>query len=117
MDRIIRSKLSGILVVLFLANSFLGCTCNECVGVWCPTVCSLSGPLVFLCAVACAFSLCKPICDQTGAYQDCTENPDECAATYEQLQLAAIEFCNEYPEECQEAFDTWVESFEEEAIE
>jgi len=42
----------------------------------------------------------------------CEENPDECAATFEQLQLAAIEFGEEYPEECQQALDTWVESLE-----
>jgi hypothetical protein len=35
---------------------------------------------------------------------------DECAATFEQLQMSAAQFCDEYPEECQKAFDAWVES-------
>ncbi len=43
---------------------------------------------------------------------ECTEDPDECAATFEYYQDAAIEFCEEYPEQCQEAFDAWAEAEE-----
>jgi len=46
-----------------------------------------------------------------------TETPDECAATFEQLQTTAIEFCEKYPEECQQAFDTWLEASDTEAEE
>jgi hypothetical protein len=48
--------------------------------------------------------------------QLCEKNPDECTATFEYYQNASIPFCEEYPEACQQAFDSWAESFEEEAI-
>jgi len=44
--------------------------------------------------------------------QFCEEDPDECVATYERFQLAAIDRCEEYPEECRQAFAAWVASMD-----
>ena len=48
--------------------------------------------------------------------QLCEEHPDECTATFEQMQLEAMHLCEEYPQECQEVFDSWVQSLDEEAV-
>jgi hypothetical protein len=65
------------------------------------------------CMIICAYTACLyPFLDKEGA-----GNPDECAATFEQLQLEAIQFCEAYPEECQEYFDSYVESLDTEARE
>jgi hypothetical protein len=61
------------------------------------------------CAVA-AYWLCT---FAVWAFTDewCEENPEACAATWEHIQIEAIQFCEQYPEECQEAFEAYVESF------
>jgi hypothetical protein len=61
--------------------------------------------------------VCYEICTPIGASQVCIGSPDECAATFEQLQTAAIQICEEYPDECQQAFDAWAESFDTDAEE
>ena len=121
MNRMIRSRLSGVSVVLLLALVLAGC------GSVCQVVCMptsviacfnlfgenlLSVPL----CVGAALWACSSVC---GVEFDlaCTENPDDCTATFEQLQLAGIQYCEEYPEECQQYFDSWVESFDMEAEE
>ena len=43
------------------------------------------------------------------AIEFCEEYPDDCAEVFEQMQIAAIEYCETNPAECQEAFDTWLE--------
>jgi len=143
MNRIMRSCLSGIALVLLLPVVLMGCSsgCAYC-GMFCLILMSgaPSGQNL-LYAMACFCTVCRPCCDlspmaayqdcadnpgecaatleqyQTAATQFCEENPDDCAATWEEMQLAAIEFCEEHPAECQEAFDTWVEASEEEATE
>ena len=117
MNRTRSFRLTCLAVVLLLAVVFSGCTdCDGCLrfaGIFCPP--EILGVLAFPCILFAAIALCP------GCYglptPKCINNPDECAATYEQMQLTAIELCEEYPEECQEYFDSWVESFEEEAEE
>ena len=107
MNRIIRSSLSVIAVVLLIPVVFLGCsTCEDgCSLLSLP--CYLGGPLFLICWAA-----CMNVCVGQQTFSDCTESPDECTTTFEELQIAAIQFCEEYPEECQEAFDTWVDAEE-----
>ena len=121
MNRMIRSRLSGVSVVLLLALVLAGC------GSVCQVVCM--PPSVITCfnlfggnllslplCVGAALWACSSVC---GVEFDlaCTENPDDCTATFEQLQLAGIQYCEEYPEECDQFFDSWVESFDTDAEE
>ncbi len=116
MNRIIRSRLSGVSVVLLLALVVAGCgdvclvVCMPSLVIGCFNLLEENLLSLPLCAGA-ALLTCSTVCGVEFP-MSCTENPDECAATYEQLQLAAIQFCEEYPEECQEAFDTWVDAEE-----
>ena len=121
MNRMIRSRLSSIAVVLIVSTALVGC-CELC-GVTCYVLTlGIVWPLLYICACA----LC-PVCvaDISPCYSDisaamsqlCEEYPDQCAATFEYYQNASIPFCEEYPETCQQAFDAWVESLEEEEIE
>jgi len=117
-NRIMRSKLSIIAVVLFLPLILMGCGSNCYL---CHLGCSLCGIIQnlfgLLCYFGCLYEHC-PDCPPVGTPpQACAENPDENAATFEQMEIEAIEYCEEYPDECQQAFDTWIESLEEEAIE
>jgi hypothetical protein len=119
MNGIIRSRLSGVSVVLLLALVLAGCG-DVCLVVCMPSVVIgcfnlLEENLLFLplCAGA-ALLTCSTVCGVEFP-MSCSENQDECAATLEQMQTAAIQFCEEYPEECQEAFDAYVDPFEEEA--
>ncbi len=113
-----RLRLSGIAVVLLIPIFLLGCdqeTCNKVVFGGCALGCT---PACGLLSLFYPFSMCMLVC---GSYcfvlaescysLNCTGDPDECAATFEQLQLEAIQFCEAYPEECQQVFDSWVESF------
>jgi len=118
MNRIIRSRLSGVAVILLLPMILMGCTKYWC-GVICgyPTyVCTV---IPFIPILLCNFYMYSCLflggCRLPSA-EYCMENPEECAAMYEQMQTQFIELCEEYPEECQEYFDSWVESLEEEAI-
>jgi len=112
MNRIIRSRFSGIAVVLLFPLVFLGCsTCDDtCAFLSLP--CLPGGSLFVMCWAA-----CMSMCSGQQISSDCTEHSDECAATFEQMQTLAIQFCEEYPEECQEYFDVWVESFDTDAEE
>jgi len=114
MNRIIRSRLGIIAVILILPMALVGC--NNC------GVCSIVIPLLawgnIVFALFWGMLLC-PHCvssaDLTAISEFCEENPDECVATWEQMQTVAIEYCETNPEECQQAFDIWVEGIEEEA--
>ena len=111
MNRIIRSRLSCLAVLLLAPLALFACTnCDDCVGA-CYGVCfpALINPLVYLmCVGTCAGEFCTYACDFTELQQDSKYTP-----AFEYYQ-AAIEFCEEYPEECQQAFDAWVESMDEE---
>jgi hypothetical protein len=119
MNRIIRSRVSGIAVLLIVSMAIVGCAnCDLCAGYCVYTfvpVCIIP-PFTIFCIVGCMQALC-PHCIGTGAYQDCAEDPDECASSFEQLQTTAIEFCEEYPEECQQYMDAWLEASDTEAEE
>jgi hypothetical protein len=116
MNRIIRSRLSCLAVLLLVPLAFSACTnCNDapdgCMVVCYPTM--LANPLLYLmCVGTCLREVCS-VCDcpWAGEPQDSKYTP-----AFEYYQ-AAIEFCEEYPEECQEYFDAWVESLDEEAEE
>ena len=134
MNRILRSRLSIIAVLLVVPLIFSGCV-EFCVG--CASACLLASAIgcTFLygfCTPVCIVAVC-PICadillceyapyycpelleqSQMAATPFCAEDPEECTATFEQFELAAIQFCEEYPEECQQAFDAYLESSEEE---
>ena len=139
MNRIMRSRLGRLLLLLLVPVVLAGWTCP---GSGCCEECPLSMVMVVACVVPCVplasifycghedhpmacigniymqFSwVCIFVCASLFAWLPCTENPDEYTATFEQFQLAAIQFCEEYPEECQEAFDTWAESLDTEAEE
>ena len=125
MNRILRSRLSCIAVVLLIPIILLGCdreTCLDAVfgvcGLGCNLPCGIvSDPLLFLlCMGGCVLVCTGPLIESCPSSLECADDPAECAATWEQMQTTAIQICEEYPEECQQAFDTWVESFEEEAI-
>jgi len=115
MNRMRRSRLlSGIVVVMFLPVILTGC-CEVCPGE-CGDICTPLFwvlPLYFICFDSCMSFFC-PQCENPWSSFDCTENPNGCAPTLEQMQIAAIEFCNDHPQECQQAFDAWVESLDEE---
>jgi len=119
MNRIIRSRLTGIAVVLLLVV-LSGCQ-QLCFSEICVPVCVMLmppdfnhpfDPWIFLggCCLGCA-GLCREVFPLFF-----TDNSAECAATFEYYQDAAIQLCQEYPEECQEYFDAWVASLDEEAI-
>ena len=127
MNRIRRSRLSAIAVVLLIPMILIGCNSEECAktvtGV-CVLACAgpcivgtldYGYPIPHLCILGCV-ALCYNTLSGVCAlpYLACTEDPDECAATWEQMQTTVIQFCEDYPEECQQAFDTWVESLDEE---
>jgi hypothetical protein len=48
---------------------------------------------------------------------ECEEHPEECAARWEQMQVAAIEYCEAYPDECNEVLDYYAQSFDTDAEE
>lgn len=117
MNRTRRSRLIAIAVVLIIPLVLMGCRDYEECAFGCIDLC---GPLFGLGCMAVCPMWCAnfyPFWYPFGPSQACTESPDECATTFEQMQMSAIEFCEEYPVECQQAFDTWVESLEEEAEE
>ena len=116
MNRKIRSRLNGVSAVVLLALLLAGCG-DVCLVVCMPSVVIgcfnlLEENLLFLplCAGVAAWG-CSSVCGVEFPLSY-NENPDECAATWEQMQFAAIEFCEEYPDECQEAFDSWTEAEE-----
>ena len=128
MNRILRSRLSIIAYVLLIPIILLGCdpeSCREAAIAVCTIGCtppcglaSLIDPfLYFWCMLACGVVCLSPWAEVCPSSLACAENPEQCAASFEQLQLAAIEFCDEHPEECQQAFDAWVASLDEEDTE
>ena len=108
----IRSRLSIMGVLLLALTVLYGCTYDVCWSI-CVIPCTpliLVPPMFWTCGTECSH-FCGT---HFQSLQNCSERPDECAATWEQLQLTAIEFCEEYPDECQQYFDAWVESLNEE---
>ena len=97
MNRMIRSRLSGVSAVLLLALVLAGCgdvclvVCMPSLVIGCFNLLEENLLSLPLCAGA-ALLTCSTVCGVEFP-MSCTENPDECAATYEQLQLAAIQFC------------------------
>ena len=113
MNRIIRSRLSRIAVLVAVSMAVVGCMdCNTCIEDIClPTLIFVQYCIAILCP-KCIQGLDGSDCSAATS-QICEDNPNECTATWEQMQLSAIQFCGENPGECQEAFDVWVESLEE----
>ena len=106
MNQLIRARVGCIAVLLIVSMILCGCSPEVC-GILCSPFLLDPGAgaiMWFLCFLRC-----------TGAIR--VENSDLCSATWEQMQLAAIEICEEYPEECQQAFDAYLESLEEEETE
>jgi hypothetical protein len=156
MNRIRKSRLTSLVVLLLIPVLLTACTPEELAyafySFWFPSwaVCIPPGYIacvtrhpgqlsdVIACAVGtfyvCGFlsglllvqfvlmfceifpDICFLVSDESGteAIRLCEEHPEECVAVFEQMQLTAIEFCEEHPAECQEAFDTWLESLDEE---
>ena len=110
MNRVIRSRLSALTLVSLLALIFAGCA--EVCMLACGTACLpllLHSPGVYaICAGLCTLNTCL----QLGGSQYCTETPEECAATFLQLQTEAIQFCVEYPEECASFYNDFAESLD-----
>ena len=121
MNGMIWSRLSLVAVLSVIVLVLAGCQqiCLYMVPTVCFGVCGLAVPdLASLFGLSCLLVCLAGGASNCGgmASQACADDPDECAATLEQMQSAAIQFCGEYPEECQEAFETWVDSLEEEVI-
>jgi hypothetical protein len=116
MNRMIGARLSVIAVLLIVPLALMGCRIcwkcqNECNENLCPRICPDDWWCWWPCTIVCFETLCALPCALTKASQYCAEDPDdECVATWEEMQLAAIEFCEEYPAECQQAFDSWLEA-------
>jgi len=108
MNSIIRSRLCCIVVVLTISIILIGCPNTEQCLESCMILC------IPFYSIVCIYP-CGAWCLPPKILQCRAENPDECAATFEQMQLAAIQFCEESPEVCQQAFESYVQSFEEEA--
>jgi len=105
MNRIIRSRVRGLVIVLLLSLFLMGCDqCSQCM-----FICMILPPTTDFvsCLFVCTFMTpyCRP--------ENWMQTLDECAATFEQMQTAAIEYCEASPEQCQEYFDSWVETLEE----
>jgi hypothetical protein len=119
MNRIIRSRLACIAVLLIVTMAIVGCgqncfLCNR----FCLSLAGSGGAFI---VIPCMLTLCPSCLESAGSprplqmSQLCEENPADCVATFEQMQMAAIELCEEHPEECQQAFDAWVESLDPDA--
>jgi hypothetical protein len=106
MNRVMRSKSIGLVAILIPSLFVVGCNpCQQCILAW-----MTQQNMDFLEALfVCTFfgGGCLP--------ETWVQTPDECSATLEQPQDAAMQFCGTYPEECREAFDVWVESLDTEA--
>jgi hypothetical protein len=114
MNRVARYGLSAMAVVLLLGLLLVGCgvNCEECKLACrdyelCPTEFSRAWPV---CVFGC-LGLCNVTCIPSDEYQGCTVRADECSATFEQIQVAGIEYCERHPDECAELFGHWAESF------
>ena len=120
MNSIIRCRLACLAVLLLLPLLLVGCVSSyeECVDNllnFCEGLVDFYPPSAFACVLG-----GTGICYNAFHYatsQECTENPDQCNASFEYYQNAAVQFCEERPEECQQFFDCWVESFDTEAEE
>ena len=109
MNRMIRSRLSCIAVLLLLPMVFVSCgmPCDECMEAlesFCRLFYEVEADFSYFCMVMRPY-----ICYPTG----CEDYPAECAANWEQMQTIAIQFCEAHPQECQQAFYSWVASLEE----
>ena len=92
MNRIIRSRLSGIALILLIPLVFMCCNQYGCAGlcgllVYLPCNESGLGPLCPFLFVACfALGGCWLL-----PAEYCAEDPEECAATWEEKQLVPIQ--------------------------
>jgi len=120
MNRIIRSRLICLALVLAISLVPMGCTLLLCLP--CLLDCAqcfdypveYGSPELTFCALFCGLSDCTMVPFPCEIFPP---NAVERNPTFEQMQIASIEYCEQYPEECQEAFEAYVDSFEEEAIE
>jgi len=126
MNRILRSRLCCIAVLLLILIVLLGCERIVHLIPLCAFACEV------LCAVtntpppldAICWSLCVPGCVVVGLdievprnLEYCAANRGECADRLDDYLAAGYQYCKAYPEDCQQFFDTWVEASEEEATE
>lgn len=113
MNRVTRSRLTCLAVILTLSLVLTGCPpevvcvaslldCISCVLPSYPPDYPPEGAYA-LCAMACLAVQCQfPF--------PCEILTGDSAATWEQLQTAAIQYCETYPEECREALDSSLEA-------
>jgi len=108
MNRIIRSELSIIAVLLVVPMAFVGCTDPMLWQTMCAAIClpfaMLNGYFWIACIGHC--NGYRPV-----SLQGCIDNPDDCAAMFE-LYEAAMQTCEAYPEECAEVLDSYAQSFD-----
>jgi len=97
-----RSRLACLAVVLLVPVLYVGCGDEE----------------YSRCVIECFFQhfhldLCFFVCNPNTTIVDSEMSAEDIEYYQEQLS----NYCEEHPEECQQAFDMWVEAFDEEAIE
>jgi len=98
MNRIGRSRLTCLAIVLLISFPLSACMdCTLC-GYWCLLECLPQieeWPTFYeTCFTPCQREWCFH-CNPDEILQG---TADECSATFDQMQLAAIQFCEEYPE-------------------
>jgi hypothetical protein len=124
MNRIVRTRLSIIAVLLIAPMTLVGCT-EEMIDEFCDFYCAMicipdcligliSGDIRFC-------SLCIFGCHDWGycpleSLQGCIDNPDECTTMFE-LYQTAMETCEAYPEECAMVLDSYAQSLDTDAKE
>jgi len=105
MNRILRPRLIIIAALLITPLVLVGClTCDECVNLFerlCLPLLDEGNIGFFYCMFGLEFFFCF----------DCPEG----TSTAECNSTEIVQSCIDDPEQCQEAFDAWVESFDEEA--
>ena len=100
MNRRIRSRLKGLVVILTLTLFVIGCSpCSVCV-----LSCLNEHPSVEECIFVCAMFGCP------FPFAFSADKPDQCAASAEYYLSAATRFCEENPDVCAELFDNGQES-------
>jgi hypothetical protein len=107
-DCTIRSRLNGIGIGLLLDAALTGCACEQCY-----SICTDTGSLIFRSP---SVAVCASIYSPIEVSQVRTEDPDERATVFGKRQISAIAFCKAYPQECQAAFDAYLDSLEQEAV-
>ena len=101
MSRTLKSRAMILVACLLVPLVLGGCTPSQQCLSYCMGSCVPSMGLE-LCGLFCFYFCSLP---GSSVHMDCAENPDECAATVEQLQAAAIQYCEENPAECSEILE------------